>query len=506
MKRRKILLVTGREAYPSVRRYAMLSDVPVEVHVCNVDIASLLSPKKILDEVSSLDLKDVSRIIVPGTLRGDVSVIREKLGIPCFKGPRNVSDLPSVLVSGDVNLSEKIPADEVLEKEIRENVGGELRKAHEATKNYRMMIGKKKPVFLGTGMMRILAEIPDAPSLADGEIRRISRYYVDSGADIIDLGMVSGEDNSNEIRRLVKAVRSITDVPVSIDSLNKGEILTAVDSGIDLILSLDMTNYTIAENIDIPAVIIPRDENSIPKGVQERMSLMEDLIHKLRNLNFDRFIVDLVLEPPNIGLVNSLQAFYEFRKKYPGTPMMLGLGNVTELMDSDSVGVNALLAAMASELDVDLLFTTEASRKTRGAVMELSRAVKMMYLSRKKERYPKDLGIDLLYLKDKKEIEVIRDPREKDLKEIEIGKQRTPALDGTEFRIYLSDKIDVIYYRKKEPELRFSGRTAKELYKGILHRGLVKNPEHAAYLGKELMKAEIALKLGKNYIQDRELF
>ncbi|MEM4524601.1 MAG: DUF4346 domain-containing protein, partial [Archaeoglobaceae archaeon] len=29
--------------------------------------------------------------------------------------------------------------------------------------------------------------------------------------------------------------------------------------------------------------------------------------------------------------------------------------------------------------------------------------------------------------------------------------------------------------------------------------------DHAAYLGRELMKAEIALRLGKNYIQDREL-
>ena len=507
MKRQKTLLVTGREASSAVKRYAKSAAVPVNVHVCDVDVASLLSPKEILNELSKLDLEGISQIIVPGTLKGDVSVIREKLRIPCFKGPKNVSDLPFVFsISGNAKLSEKIPADEILESRIRENIDKELQKAYEATKNYRLKIGKKKSVLLGTGIMRIVAEIPEAPLLSDSEIKKISGYYVNSGADIIDIGMTAGEDNSSEIKRLVNAVRSVTKAPVSIDSLNKEEISAALDSDIDLILSLDLTNYQISESMDIPAVIIPRDGNGIPKGIDERIALMEKLIQKLRDLNFDRFIVDLILEPPNFGLVKSLHAFYEFRKKYQRTPMMIGCGNVTELMDADSVGINALLASMASELDIDLLFTTEASRKTKGTVKELSRAVKMMYLSRTREQSPKDLGINLLYLKDKKEIETIRGPREKDLKSIEISRQRKPTLDGTEFRVYISDKIDVIYYRNKKPELKFRGKTAKGLYKEIIHRKLIKNPEHAAYLGKELEKAEIALKLGKNYVQDEDLF
>ncbi|MFP3260316.1 MAG: dihydropteroate synthase-like protein, partial [Sulfolobus sp.] len=32
------------------------------------------------------------------------------------------------------------------------------------------------------------------------------------------------------------------------------------------------------------------------------------------------------------------------------------------------------------------------------------------------------------------------------------------------------------------------------------------NPEHAIYIGYELAKAEIALKLNKNYVQDKPLF
>jgi dihydropteroate synthase len=36
--------------------------------------------------------------------------------------------------------------------------------------------------------------------------------------------------------------------------------------------------------------------------------------------------------------------------------------------------------------------------------------------------------------------------------------------------------------------------------------GLISRMEHATYLGSELEKAEIALKLGKNYVQDFPIF
>jgi len=508
MKNKEILIVTGRKAASAVKKYAKLADIPVKVHVCDIDVAAFLSLKMILDELSNLNLEDISKIIVPGAVRGDVSIIKEGLGIPCFKGPRNVSDLPLVIsmLSRNVELSEKLSADEILDREIKRNVDKELQSAYKSTKGCTLKIGKKKPIFLGTDIIHVIAEIPDAPTRSDKEVKRISRYYVNSGAEIIDLGMISGENNSKEIERLVNSVRSVTDVPISIDSLNEEEILAAVDSGIDLILSLDLTNYHISEFMDIPAVVIPRDEGGIPRAVNERINLMERLIQKLQDRNFDKFIVDLVLEPPNLGFVNSLQAFYEFRKKYPRIPMMLGSGNVTELIDADSIGVNALLASIASELDIDLIFTTEASKKTKGTVGELSKAVKMMYLSKRKEQPPKDLGIDLLCLKDKREIERIRDPGEENLEKIEVKEERIPTLEDTEFRIYLSDKIDVIYYKNKNPELKFRGSNARELYMEIIHRKLIKNPEHAAYLGKELEKAEIALKLGKNYIQDEDLF
>ena len=50
------------------------------------------------------------------------------------------------------------------------------------------------------------------------------------------------------------------------------------------------------------------------------------------------------------------------------------------------------------------------------------------------------------------------------------------------------------------------GKTADAVYSKIVELGLVSNLGHAAYLGSELAKAEIALRTGKEYIQDKALF
>lgn len=51
------------------------------------------------------------------------------------------------------------------------------------------------------------------------------------------------------------------------------------------------------------------------------------------------------------------------------------------------------------------------------------------------------------------------------------------------------------------PDLIFEGASAERLCHTILQKGLVSRLEHAAYLGRELQKAEACLKTGEKYIQ-----
>lgn len=49
------------------------------------------------------------------------------------------------------------------------------------------------------------------------------------------------------------------------------------------------------------------------------------------------------------------------------------------------------------------------------------------------------------------------------------------------------------------------GENAEELCKKIIEKGLLSRLDHASYLGRELQKAEHALKHGLEYVQDEEI-
>ena len=66
--------------------------------------------------------------------------------------------------------------------------------------------------------------------------------------------------------------------------------------------------------------------------------------------------------------------------------------------------------------------------------------------------------------------------------------------------------IEVGHCRQNNEILRkFSGKNAKELCQAVLKAGIVSRQDHAAYLGRETLKAETALRLGIPYVQDGDL-
>ena len=58
-----------------------------------------------------------------------------------------------------------------------------------------------------------------------------------------------------------------------------------------------------------------------------------------------------------------------------------------------------------------MLLATEKSDKAKGTIREEATAAKMMFLAKKRGSVPKDLGLDLLLLKDKRNREEKYDKR-----------------------------------------------------------------------------------------------
>lgn len=516
----KVLLITGLLADDTVKRYAKESNIETEVLTLSIAVAAFLTPEKIVKAFDDYKPDNVDCILIPGLIRGDAKFISETLAIPAFKGPRYAADLPTVLdMINEVELSTVIPACELLKEKLEQKALEELEKI-EANRDYLLKnpgnilikdlaVGKNFP-------MRIVSEIVDAPLIPKEEIQRLAKLYVDSGADIVDVGMIAGESRPADAKMAIEAIKEVVDVPVSIDTLDSAEIIAAVSAGANVVLSGDKGNLQeIAPFVrDCTVIILPTNQRVgyFPTDIHERVTVLEENITLARKLGIKKVVGDLVLEPTNV--LESFVAFREYAKCNPDVPLLAGVSNVTELMDADSVGVNALLARLCSEVGVNLLLTTEKTPKAKGSMKEMATAAKMMFLSKKRGSAPEDLGLNLLLLKDKQHQEPYNRDIEKDVQVVLASENSLQyKLDqGGNFRIEV-DEINkdivaahFVALNDCKPDIVIKGKTAEALYAKIVDLGLVTLLDHASYLGSELMKAEIALKIGKAYIQDKHLF
>ena len=533
----KVLIVTAKLASSLVKMESTKSEHDVHVHIVNTPIAAFLTPKKIVEELEKydinrrtqedsdvkfndldkkFDLKSFEIIITPGLIRKDVSYVKQKTGIETYKGPKDAADLAIVLeMIEKLDLSPTIPADKLIEEELRKRALMFIENFEKDDKNKLNLLEKPENILIGKlpvgedFPMRVLAEIANAPLLTDDELLRRAEYFVRSGADMVDLGMVAGETLDTRIPSMVKLLKKHLDVPVSIDTLNPVEIKSAVESGVDMVLSLDHGNWEevipYLEERSIPAVILPTDysKNWVPETVEDRVKSVVELRKKCKKIDV---LADLILDPINSSsMVDSIMACHKFKEKNR-EPIFFGVGNVTELLDADSIGVNALLGGIAMELGASVLFTPEESGKTIGSVKELSISSDMMFLAKNRGSIPKDLGINLVLFKDKRKIDGIVEDVDVPVVEAEEDYkfQQDPA--GS-FKIVVDGgHIKAVHYINMVPQVVVKGETAKAVYDEIIRRGLISRIEHATYLGSELEKAEIASKTGKNYVQDFPLF
>ncbi len=519
----RVLIVTGRLAEDSARRYTTDLDVDVDVRVLPVSVAAFITPEAAAEALASVEGYDL--ILLPGTIRGDVATVEEVTGTPTYKGPSYTYELPLIIPFLDrVELSKTESASKLL-RGAKESLA--LKEVEEVEGSWREVLreeggfiigGEGREVAVGSAFpMRVIAEIVNAPTLELDQIRKRARYFEAEGADIIDIGMLANDPKPDVIREVLDAVRSSVDLPVSIDTLDPSEIEAAVAAGVDLVLSVDAGNMEeVAPYVrDVPVVVLPSNmrEGLLPRGAEERFAAIFNNMLQAHELGIMKVIADLVLEPAmKPGLLESLKAYQLFRQADENTPVLFGLGNATELIDVDSTGVNGLLTALAAEVGADLLFIPEHSPKARGSVRETVTASRMMFLAGRKDALPKDLGLDLLVLKEKRWVEWPYDRSVEDAAEV-VSAESDDDLEWDTagwFRIGVDREEEAIvaihYMEADKPHLVVKGRDAREVYQTILRRGLVGKYDHAAYLGKELMKAELALRLGRSYVQDDSLF
>jgi dihydropteroate synthase-like protein len=268
---------------------------------------------------------------------------------------------------------------------------------------------------------------------------------------------------------------------VSVDSFQPEEIRAAVEGGAELVLSINRSNLDVARELagtDARVVVIP--------DFGEGLETLDRSIAALERWNV-RYLIDPVIEPIGFGFMASLERYAEVHRRYPTAAQLMGVGNITELTSADSTGINALLLAICEEIGVRAVLTTEVTPWARGAVREIDVARRLMHHAVVNRSVPK--GVD-------DRLVTVKDPEILAYDEAELRRLHAEVRDPN-FRIFTDrDTITVfnneIFVRGTDIQVIFSQLGVDEA-------------THAFYLGRELMKAKLAITLGKTYRQEGAL-
>lgn len=427
------VFVTGKLAARALENAlaAMEPDFDFEIVVLNCSVAALMDARWIAGHMNRVD---GGQVIVPGRCQGDLSLIERKVGVPVVRGPKDLKDLP--LFFG---------------REIVRDGYGEYR-------------------------LKIIGEIVEAYQMSWDQILATAEYYRESGADIIDIGCpVQG--GFPGVGRVVKKLKE-AGFEVSLDSFDPKTILEADEAGIDLLLSINSQNMEIASKLHCRVVVIP--------DFGEGLESLEKNASQLDRLGVP-YIMDPILDPINFGFTKAIHRFYETRQRHPHAQMLMGLGNLTELTDADSIGINSLMAGVCTELNISYVLTTEVISWARGSVRELDLARKLMYYAHKNSILPKGIDDGLITVKDPA-YEVYGEAELRDMQRL---------IQDKNYRIF-TDKSWIYVFNRD----RFiQSIDAQDIF-GQLD---VTDPSHAFYLGREIEKAALSVQLGKKYVQDSPL-
>lgn len=521
----KILIITGLNSYQIIKKIVQsIKNYEIEVYKAQISVSAFISEELVNQIINKINIANFDLVLLPGFVQWDTTPLEKKYRIKIRKGPEFASDLPLILRSLEaINLSNTVPANKLIEvsgeKEFREYVKEQYRIARNNISNHTFYINEdKSDLILGRNLPPpLIAEVVNCTEKSDKNILKKVKHYIDSGADIVDIGCVVNKPNPNRIKQVIKLIRKKYDIILSVDSMVKDEIFAAVEEGVDMVLSIDAGNYKDCLDLpkDIPVVILPTNINSayFPKDPVTRINNLFKLTHKLQTYGFSKLIADPLLETPiSPGICPSLETYFLYKKKVDEDnyrkfelPMFFGVSNVVELMDIDSVGINGLLASIAIELDVGIIFTVEHSTKLMGGVKELKESIKLNYLAKFKKSPPINLGIEIFKAKKKTSQKVPIIEKKNAIILEGINQEYSPDENGY-FRIYVnhySKKIYLLFYTNEDKLLyTFIGEDAESISKKAIEYNLTNNFYHINYLGRELIKAQLCLDSGKAYIQD----
>ncbi|MCY2977880.1 MAG: DUF6513 domain-containing protein [Planctomycetota bacterium] len=442
--RESIHFVTGKLAEPALREIvaalASKQGFDYSIDVLPITVAALMTPTWLLRHMRIPD--NASRVILPGYLQTGIEAIRSAVKTPIECGPKDVRDLPT-------------------------------------------LFGRKrfKGDDYGQFSIEILAEINYAPRLTIASLLQQAKQLVSDGADRIDLGCEPGI-RWTKVADAVKALRG-EGIVLSIDTFDSWESREATAAGASLVLSVNKNNREESVDWGCEVVVVPDDTVDFIPGMIETAEYLTKFAVPFR--------LDPILEPIGCGFAASLGRYLTTRAMFPDASILMGIGNLTELTDCDSAGLNTMLLGFCEELQIGSVLTTQVISWAKTSVRECDLARRLVNYAVRHKIPPKHFEDRLVML---------RDPSAPVFSAEAISALASGIKDNN-YRILIDEN---------EIHLVSAGVHLHGIDPFVIMEELMSLPQsrnidasHAFYLGFELNKALTALTLGKRYEQDESL-
>ncbi len=226
-----------------------------------------------------------------------------------------------------------------------------------------------------------------------------ARRIIDDGADIVDIGgessrpgsdSVSADEELSRVMPVIEAVRSLSDIPISIDTTKAAVAQKALTAGADIIndisaLAFDDGMAAVAMQSRCPVVLMhikgrPKTMQKNPHYDDVINEVMEYFDERLRfavshGIESEKIILDVGIgfgkrREDNLTLIKHLERFRRF-----GRPLLVGasrkrfIGDLTGAAEDGRVPGSVAIAALAVQNGADILRVHDVAETKQAVAM-----------------------------------------------------------------------------------------------------------------------------------------
>ena len=213
-------------------------------------------------------------------------------------------------------------------------------------------------------------------------IQDLARRQVEAGAALVDVNAGTRPDEEPDaLSWLVRTIQEVVEVPLCLDSANPNALAIAIQET----KQTPMINSISGEPTRLDGILplvskhgcsviaLAMDEKGIPKGVDERLTVVRRLMDRTRNAGLpdEKLYIDALVMAISTNIESgkiALETMRAVRTEFPKTHLCAGLSNISFGLPARHL-VNRVFLTLALAAGLDAAILDPFDRELRGEML-----------------------------------------------------------------------------------------------------------------------------------------